>query len=99
MRERVLVGLLAMALVGGCKTGVEKTRADMAAENAPVPTKSRDQLATMRETLTQELRHNSPLKDVVWDAAIVGHPIKGIWLVGDALYVETRDHYVYALDA
>lgn len=98
MHKRVLVGLLGLVLLAGCKTRVDVAREEAARDKAPIaPT--REQLQAERETLAQELKANSPLKEVLWDVAVVGHPIKGIWLVGDALYVETLDHYVYAIDA
>ncbi|MBI3269175.1 MAG: PQQ-binding-like beta-propeller repeat protein [Planctomycetes bacterium] len=98
-KTRVLVGLLGALLLAGCKTGVDRFREESAQDAAVVAPKSQAELYAQRESLAQELRHNSPLKEIVWDVALVGHPIKGIWLVDDALYVETRDHQVVAIDA
>ncbi len=101
MSGRMIVWLsAAMLFAAGCGNVNYRDKYERyLAEGHKTPPSTAEEVKLQRAAYVDAVQRESPLKDVKWDVAINGHRISRVTLRGDHLYVETRDYWLYAVEA
>ncbi len=68
-------------------------------EGHKLPPSTAEEVKLQRQAYVDAIERDSPFKEVLWDVAINGHRIARVTLRGDHVYVETRDYWLYAIEA
>lgn len=99
MSRRILAVVSGVLLLAGCSVNYRDKYERYLEEGHKQTPSTAEEVKLQRQAYAEALERESPLKDVKWDVAINGHRIARVSLRGDFLYVETRDYWLYAIEA